>query len=75
MATVTTLSRHLQIQFQNGTTATGQPKAKNQTYANVSSTAADDDIMAVGQALAGLSSATLLNINRVDQDALAPSAT
>ncbi len=70
MATVTALSRHLQLQFQNGTTATGQPKVKNQTYANVSPTSADDDVLAVGQALAGLSSQTLLGIARLDQNGL-----
>lgn len=72
MATVTALARHLQLQFQNGATVSGQPKVKNQSYGNVSPTAADDDILAVGQALAGLSSQTLLGIARLDQDALAP---
>lgn len=75
MATVTNLARHLQLQFQNGTAANGKVKVKNQSYAHVSSTAADDDILAVGQALAGLSSETLVGIARLDQDGLTASTT
>ncbi|MDQ0190067.1 DUF1659 domain-containing protein [Alicyclobacillus cycloheptanicus] len=74
MATITPLSRHLQLQFQNGTLASGKPKVKNQSYTNVSPSAADDDILAVGQALAALSSETLLGIARLDQSGLAAAA-
>ncbi|MCL6444333.1 MAG: DUF1659 domain-containing protein, partial [Alicyclobacillus sp.] len=71
MATATPMSRRLQLQFENGTTATGHPKLKNQNYAHVSPAATDDDVLAVGQALAGLSADTLYQIARLDQASLA----
>lgn len=71
MTTVTPLSRHLQLQFQNGTTAAGRPKLKNHNYAHVSPNASDDDVLAVGQALAGLCADAVYQIARVDQNGLA----
>jgi len=70
MAQVTPISRVLQLQFQNGTTSTGMPKLKNRSYTHVSPTAADDDVLAIGQALAGLSADPLFQIARIDATGL-----
>ncbi|EPZ44185.1 MULTISPECIES: DUF1659 domain-containing protein [Alicyclobacillus] len=67
MAQTTPVSRILQIQTQNGTTASGQPKMRNTNYANVAMNASDDDLLAVGQALAALIGEPLVQIARVDQ--------
>ncbi|MCL6597806.1 DUF1659 domain-containing protein [Alicyclobacillus macrosporangiidus] len=72
MAQVTPQSCHLQLQFQVGTTASGMPKIQNRNYTNVSPTASDDDLLAVGQALAALFDLPLHAIARVDQDAIEP---
>lgn len=74
MAQVTPISRNLQLQFENGTTASGLPKLKNKNYAHVLPSAADDDVLAVGQAIAGLTADALYTIARVDQAGLAASA-
>lgn len=71
MAQTTPLTRHLQVQFQIGTSTNGRPKLKNQNYAYLSPSAVDDDILAVGQALAALSADTLYQIARVDQTGIA----
>ncbi|GGJ04072.1 MAG: DUF1659 domain-containing protein [Chloroflexi bacterium] len=73
MAQVTPIARHLQLQFQNGTTASGLPRLRNRNYPHVSPAAADDDVLAVGQALANLASEPVYAIARVDQAGLAPS--
>jgi hypothetical protein len=70
MAQVTQLSRHLQLQFQVGTTASGLPKIKNQNYTHVSPDISDDDLFAVGQALAVLFTDPIYQVARVDQDSL-----
>ena len=75
MAQVTPVSRHLQLLFQVGTTTSGAPKLQNRNYVNVAPTALDDDVLAVGQALAALFSDTLYGVARVDQSSIAPSAT
>jgi len=75
MATVTPITRHLQLQFQVGTTAKGDPKLQNRNFAHVSPSASDDDLLAVGQALATLIDETLFQIARVDQNGLAASTT
>ncbi|KPV44992.1 DUF1659 domain-containing protein [Alicyclobacillus ferrooxydans] len=74
MAQVTPISRHLQLQFQVGTTASGAPKLLNRNYANVLPSAADDDVLAVGQALAGLFADSLYQVTRVDQNGLSSTA-
>ncbi len=70
MAQVTPLSRHLQLQFQVGTNADGTPKIQSRNFANVSPSASDDDVLAVGQALAALFGESLYAVARVDQDQL-----
>ncbi|MCL6548797.1 MAG: DUF1659 domain-containing protein [Alicyclobacillus sp.] len=71
MATATPISRHLQIQFQAGTSSTGRPLVKSHNYPHVNPNAADDDVLAVGQALGGLFSDPVFQIARVDQTGLA----
>lgn len=71
MATVTPITRHLQLQFQVGTTAKGEPKLQNRNFAHVSPSASDDDLLAVGQALAGLINESLYQVARVDQSGIA----
>jgi len=75
MAQVTPISRHLQLQFQVGTTTSGAPKLKSQNYPHVSPIALDDDILAVGQAIAGLFNETLYEVARVDQSGLTATPT
>ncbi|MFB5190846.1 DUF1659 domain-containing protein [Alicyclobacillus fastidiosus] len=67
MAQTTPVSRVLQIQTQVGTTSSGQPKLRSHNYANVALEAADDDLLAVGQALAALIDEPLVQVARVDQ--------
>ncbi|MCL6454097.1 MAG: DUF1659 domain-containing protein [Alicyclobacillus sp.] len=71
MAQVTPLSRSLQLQFQIGTLQNGMPQVQNRTFKYLSPSASDDDILAVGQALAGLFADTLVQVARVDQDGIA----
>ncbi|QSO51743.1 DUF1659 domain-containing protein [Alicyclobacillus curvatus] len=75
MAQVTPISRHLQLQFQIGTTASGAAKLQSRNYANVSPSASDDDVLTVGQALAGLFADSLYQVTRVDASELSASAT
>ncbi|MCF8566363.1 DUF1659 domain-containing protein [Alicyclobacillus tolerans] len=75
MAQTTPLSRRLQLQFQIGTTSTGNPKLKSVNYTYVLPGATDDDVLSVGQALAPLFADTLYQIVRVDDTSIAPSAT
>jgi hypothetical protein len=67
MAQVTPMSRHLQLQFQVGTTASGLPKVKGYNFAHISPQALDDDLLAVGQALGALFTDALHEVVRVDQ--------
>ncbi|QQE78613.1 DUF1659 domain-containing protein [Alicyclobacillus sp. SO9] len=71
MAQVTPLSRHLQLQLQVGTQSDGTPKIGNHNYTHVLPSASDDDVLAVGQALAGLFNDPLVQVTRVDETALA----
>ena len=71
MAQVSPISRVLQLQFQVGTTADGRPKLQNRNYSHVSVAAADDDVLAVGQALAGLCADPLFQVTRIDATGLA----
>ncbi|SFU97543.1 DUF1659 domain-containing protein [Alicyclobacillus macrosporangiidus] len=72
MAQVTPQSCHLQLQFQVGTTVSGMPRIQNRNFTNVSPAASDDDLLAVGQALAALFDLPLHAIARVHQDAIEP---
>lgn len=74
MAQTTALGTVLQIQTQSGTKANGQPKVKSHNFANVAATASDDDVLAVGQAIAALIGEPLLQIVRVDQAELSASS-
>jgi hypothetical protein len=67
MAQATLMSRRLQLQFEVGTTASGLPKIKVHNFANVSAQALDDDLLAVGQALAALFPDALHEVARTDQ--------
>lgn len=71
MAQTTQVSRTLQIQTQTGTLVNGQPKVQRHNFSNVALDAADDDILAVGQALAALMADPLVQIARVDQTSIA----
>lgn len=75
MAIVTPISRHMQLQFQVGTTSSGLPKLSNRSYTHVSPSALDDDILAVGQALAALFSDPLYQVGKVDQTSIESSPT
>jgi hypothetical protein len=68
----TPLSRQLQLQFVAGTDSQGRPKVKKHNFAHVLPTASDDDVLAIGQALANLSNDTLFQIARVDQTSVTP---
>ncbi|GMA63346.1 DUF1659 domain-containing protein [Alicyclobacillus fastidiosus] len=67
MAQTTPVSRVLQIQTQVGTTPAGQPKLKSHNYPHVALNATDDDLLAVGQALAALIDEPLVQVARLDQ--------
>lgn len=71
MAQTTQVSRILQIQTQSGTLVSGQPKVQRHNFANVAMGASDDDILAVGQALAALMADPLVQIARIDQTSIA----
>ncbi|WP_067625666.1 DUF1659 domain-containing protein [Alicyclobacillus acidiphilus] len=73
MANGTAIGTTLQIQTQNGTKASGEPKISNHNFPNVSASASSDDVLAVGQALAALIGEPLVQIVRVDQTALTTS--
>ncbi|WAH36674.1 DUF1659 domain-containing protein [Alicyclobacillus dauci] len=70
MAQTTPVSRVLQIQLQTGTLANGQPKVTSHNYANVAMDSVDDDLLAVGQAIAALYADPLVQITRQDQVAI-----
>ncbi|GMA57691.1 uncharacterized protein DUF1659 [Alicyclobacillus sacchari] len=70
MAQTTAVGTTLQLQTQSGTKANGQAQMKVHKFAYVSPNAANDDILAVGQALAALIDEPLMQISRVDVTAL-----
>lgn len=74
MAQSTPISRVLQVHLQSGTTAGGQPKVTSHNYANVALDALDDDLLAVGQAIAALYADPLARIVRQDQTAITASS-
>lgn len=75
MAQLTQLSRHLQLQFQVGTTSKGLPKLQNHNFAHLAPGLSDDDALSVGQALAQLFALPVYQIAVVEQNAIAPSTT
>ncbi|MCY0870699.1 MAG: DUF1659 domain-containing protein [Firmicutes bacterium] len=70
MAQTTELGRVLQLQFNVGTTSKGEIKVKNHNFPHVNPNVADDDLLAVGNALADLFSMPLYQVARTDQVAL-----
>ncbi|ACV57422.1 DUF1659 domain-containing protein [Alicyclobacillus acidocaldarius] len=60
------LGTTLQLQTQSGTRANGQPKLKVHKFNHVSPQAADEDLLAVGLALAQLIDEPLVQVERVD---------
>jgi|GEM_PF-925848 len=60
------LGTTLQLQTQSGTRANGQPKLKVHKFNHVSPQAADDDLLAVGLALAQLIDEPLVQVERVN---------
>jgi len=60
------LGTTLQLQTQSGTRANGQPKLKMHKFNHVSPQAADEDLLAVGLALAQLIDEPLVQVERVD---------
>lgn len=63
----------LSLTFQEGTDATGKPILYARSISNVSSEAADDALYHVAQWIASLSTDLLVDVQRVDQAALAES--
>jgi len=74
MAQVTPVSSQLQFQLQSGAAADGTPVISKRTYNNVKPSAADDDVYAIGQALAALFADELVQVVRINQSALAADA-
>jgi Protein of unknown function (DUF1659) len=75
MAQVTSLSRNLQLQFQNGTTAKGDPKIQNHNFMHLSSSITDDDALSVGQAMGQLFALPVYQVAVVEQNALSAAST
>ena len=63
-------SGNLNIKVQNGVSASGSPVYKTLRFSGLVSTAADADVYAVGQGLSSLQKNTLIDILRVDNNAL-----
>jgi hypothetical protein len=66
MATSDLKSIKLRMVFDNGMDENGKPKYSNKTYANINYSSTPDDIHQAAQALAGLSSKPLVNIEKND---------
>ena len=54
------------LKVQTGVNATGNPVYRSRTFANIKATAADSDVFAVAEGLAGLQKNTLVDIIRQD---------
>ncbi|HHV07316.1 MAG TPA: DUF1659 domain-containing protein [Firmicutes bacterium] len=60
----------LQLQLQTGIDEDNKPIVKNRSFSNVKADAADEDVHAVAQSLAGLQQHPLLTVRRIDTSAL-----
>ncbi|MEW5762565.1 MAG: DUF1659 domain-containing protein [Bacillota bacterium] len=69
--TSTPLASLLELEVQTGTDAAGQPVYARIRFRNVKASATDEDVYAVGQALAGLQVHPLADVRRVDTEELA----
>jgi hypothetical protein len=61
---------HLIIRTQTGTTPTGKPILKNRAYTNVKVTASDEDVYAIGEAMANLQSDPVVAVERLNSNTL-----
>jgi len=57
----------LQLRFMVGQDAQGNPIYRSRSYSNVKPAASDDDLFAVGNALAGLQQHTLDEVRRISE--------
>jgi hypothetical protein len=61
---------HLIVRTQSGTSLAGKPILKNRAYNNVKVTASDDDVYAIGQAMANLQSEPVVAVQRINASIL-----
>ena len=64
----------LQIRVADGTNASGKAKTKNLNFSNIQLTATDDQLMAAGKAICGLTAYTLNGLRRIDTNDLSEGA-
>ena len=57
----------LKLSLQTGINDKGEPVAKTKTYSNLVSTANDEDVYDVGEALSNLQDLPLVGVSRVDE--------
>lgn len=60
----------LVLRVQDGVDSKGAPVLKNRTFRNLKAAALDDDVAAIGEALAGLQNNTLSAVVRYGEDIL-----
>lgn len=70
MATKANESTKLILKVETGVSASGQPAYSQRTFGNINPLTGNDDLFAIGTALAGLQSCPLGSINRQDAAAL-----
>ena len=63
-------SSSVKVKFDHGTDINGDRVIKTKTFSSIKSSASNDDIMAVVNALVGLQQHTLSATNRVDNSSL-----
>lgn len=64
----------LQINVLDGTTASGKAKSKNLNFSNIKLDASDEQLMAAGKAICGLTAYELNGIHRIDTNDLTEGA-